>query len=202
MRSPVRRSRKKIILGALIIVLSLFSVWFTIETNNQTQDFLVANQATAGGSVLSRDDLRIVKMNLAGSSDLYLRPGDIPAGGYLLYSTEAGQLVPKSWVASEVIDERKPVVITSTMPLPSELEVGDLVDVWMSKKGDAGKFDAPVQVALNAEVVELSESSGMLGDQAPKVQVLVPADAVEAILDAIASKDAMSLVLQRNLGNE
>jgi len=202
LRSPQRAGRRKLVLGSLLVVLSGTAVWLTVETNNQTQEFLVAAQATTGGSELTSSDLRVTRMNLADSSGLYLHPGDLPKGGYLLYSAEAGQLVPKSWVASAVLDEREPVVITSTMPLPSKLKVGDLVDVWVSKKQDGGKYLAPVQLVLSAEVAELTEATGMLADQAPKVQVLVPADSVGPILDAIASRDALSLVMRRSLANE
>jgi len=202
LRSPKSSQRRKVLIGALLVALSATGVWLTIETNNQTQEFLVAARATAGGSVLDPGDLRVTRMNLSDSSNLYLRPGDLPKGGYLLYTAEPGQLVPKSWVASAVIDEREPVVISSTMPLPSTLKVGDLVDLWVSKKQDGGKFAPPVQLVLNAEVAEVTEATGMLSDQSPRVQVLVPVDSVAAILDAVASKDALSLVLQRSLENE
>jgi hypothetical protein len=202
LRSPKSSQRRKVLIGALLVALSATGVWLTIETNNQTQEFLVAARATAGGSVLDPGDLRVTRMNLSDSSNLYLRPGDLPNGGYLLYTAEPGQLVPKSWVASAVIDEREPVVISSTMPLPSTLKVGDLVDLWVSKKQDGGKFAPPVQLVLNAEVADVTEATGMLSDQSPRVQVLVPVESVAAILDAVASKDALSLVLQRSLENE
>jgi hypothetical protein len=202
LRSPQRAGRRKLVIGSGLVALSALGVWLTIETNNQTQEFLVAAQATTGGSPLTAADLKVTRMNLSDSSGLYLKPGDLPKGGYLLFSTEAGQLVPKSWVASAVIDSREPVVLTSTMPLPSKLKVGDLVDVWVSKKQDGAKYAAAIQLVLNAEVVEITEANGVLADQSPKVQVLVPTESVGPILDAIASKDALSLVLQRTLDNE
>jgi hypothetical protein len=202
LRSPRGAGRRKLVVGSVLVTLSALGVWLTIETNNQTQEFLVAAQATSGGSPLTSADLKVTRMNLSDSSGLYLKPGDLPKGGYLLFSTEAGQLVPKSWVASAVIDAREPVVLTSTMPLPSKLKVGDLVDVWVSKKQDGSKYSAAIQLVLNAEVVEITETTGVLADQSPKVQVLVPTESVGPILDAIASKDALSLVLQRTLDNE
>ena len=202
LRSPRKGNLRKIILGSLLVAGSIAGVWLTLEANSHTEEFLVAAKPTSGGAIVSDSDFRVAKLNLADSADLYLRPGEVPAGSYLLYSAETGQLVPKNWVASAIIDQREPVVISSTMPLPSTVKVGDLVNVWVSKKQDAGKFSAPVQLVLNAEIAELTEATGMLADQAPRVQVLVPVDSVGPILDAIASKDALSLVLQRNLSNE
>jgi hypothetical protein len=202
LRSTRRGNLRKIIIGSLLIASSITGVWLTLEANSRTEEFLVAANATSGGAVVSDSDFRVANLNLADSANLYLRPGDVPAGSYLLYSADAGQLVPKTWVASAIIDQREPVVISSTMPLPSTVKVGDLVNIWVSKKQDAGKYLAPVQLVLNAEIAELTEATGMLADQAPRVQVLVPVESVGSILDAIASKDALSLVLQRNLSNE
>ena len=202
LRSARRGNLRKIIIGSLLIASSIAGVWLTLEANSRTEEFLVAANATSGGAVVSDSDFRVANLNLADSANIYLRPGDVPAGSYLLYSADAGQLVPKTWVASAIIDQREPVVISSTMPLPSTVKVGDLVNIWVSKKQDAGKYLAPVQLVLNAEIAELTEATGMLADQAPRVQVLVPVESVGPILDAIASKDALSLVLQRNLSNE
>jgi hypothetical protein len=89
-RNPKDSGRRKVLIGSLLVALSAAGVWLTIETNNQTQEFLVAARATSGGSVLAPGDLRVTRMNLSDSSKLYLRPGEVPSGGYLLYSAEPG----------------------------------------------------------------------------------------------------------------
>jgi hypothetical protein len=202
LRAPQKNNRRKVIIGSALVLLSASGVWLTIETNNRTEEFLVAAKATSGGSFVTPNDFRVIRANLSDSRGIYLQPGQVPAGSYLLFSAEDGQLVPKSWVASAVLDEREPVVITSTMPLPSNLKAGDHVNVWVSKKQESGKYAQPVELVLNAEVANITAASGMMADQSPAVQALVPTASVAAILDAIASKDAISLVMQRNLGNE
>jgi hypothetical protein len=57
-------------------------------------------------------------------------------------------------------------------------------------------------LVLDAEIVEVTEVSGVMGDAQPEVQVLVPVESVSPILDAVASKDALSMILKRNLGND
>ena len=84
------------------------------------------------------------------------------------------------------------------MPKHAEIDADTIAAVLE----EGGKFAEPVQLVLNAEVAEITESSGMLAEQSPRVQVLVPVESVAAILDAVASKDALSLVLQRSLENE
>jgi hypothetical protein len=88
------------------------------------------------------------------------------------------------------------------MPLPQGAGVGDFVDIWVSKAGEGGSFAAPMTLVLDAEIVEVTEVSGVMGDAQPEVQVLVPVESVSPILDAVASKDALSMILKRNLGND
>jgi hypothetical protein len=202
LKSPNAASRRKLILGLVLVLLSAAGVWFTIDANNHTEEFLVAAKPVSGGSFLDVGSFKIARLNLSDTRDLYLQPGDLSAGNYIMFGAAAGQLIPKAWISSALIDARDPVVITSTMPLPSSVQVGDLVDVWVSKKTGSNEFAPPVQLALDAEIAEITESTGMLSEQGQKVQVLVPTDSVVSILDAIASKDALSLVLQRNLGND
>jgi hypothetical protein len=202
LKSPLKASRRRLILGLVLVILSAVGVWFTIDANNQTEEFLVAAKPVAGGSYVDGGSFKIARFNLSDSRNLYLRPGDLSGGSYLMFGAAEGQLVPKNWISSALIDARDPVVITSTMPLPSSVQPGDLVDVWVSKKTGSNQYAPPVQLALDAEIAEITESTGMLSDQGQKVQVLVPTDSVLSILDAIASKDVLSLVLQRNLGND
>jgi hypothetical protein len=57
-------------------------------------------------------------------------------------------------------------------------------------------------LVLDAEIVDIAEAKGVMSDQQPQVQVLVPVESVSPILDAVASKDALSMILKRNLGND
>jgi hypothetical protein len=113
-----------------------------------------------------------------------------------------GQLVALGSVASAIIDARQPVVITSTMPLPRGVGVGDFVDIWVSESQEGGRFAEPLTLVLDAEIVDITTATGVMADQQPQVQVLVPVESVSPILDAVASKHALSLILKRNLGND
>ena len=190
------------ILGMLLIAISVAGVWLVIEGNNRTEEFLVAAKAASSGSVITDSSFRVVRMNLGESARLYLKPGDLEPGDYLLNTMEAGQLVALGSVASAIIDARQPVVITSTMPLPQGVGVGDFVDIWVSEAQEGGSFAAPMTLVLDAEIVDVAEASGVMADQQPRVQVLVPVESVSPILDAVASKDALSMILKRNLGND
>lgn len=196
------RSQRNLILGAVLIAASMVGVWLVIETNNRTEEFLVAAKSASSGSVITENSFRIARMNLGDSANLYLRPGDLEPGNYLLNTMAVGQLVALGSVASAIIDARQPVVITSTMPLPQGVGVGDFVDIWVSEAVDGGAFATPKTLVLDAEIADIAETSGVMADQQLRVEVLVPTESVSPILDAVASKDALSMILKRNLGND
>jgi hypothetical protein len=177
-------------------------VWWLIEANNRTEEFLVAAKPATSGSMITESSFRIVSLNLGESSRLYLKPGDLEPGNYLLNTMAVGQLVALGSVASAIIDARQPVVITSTMPLPRGVGVGDFVDIWVSESQEGGLFAEPLTLVLDAEIVDITTATGVMADQQPQVQVLVPVESVSPILDAVASKHALSLILKRNLGND
>lgn len=195
-------SRRNLILGMLLITISMVGVWWVIEANNATEEFLVAAKPAASGSIITESSFRVARMNLGESARLYLKPGDLEPGNYLLNTMAVGQLVALGSVASAIIDARQPVVITSTMPLPQGVGVGDFVDIWVSESQEGGSFASPVTLVLDAEIVDISLATGVMADQQPQVQVLVPVESVSPILDAVASKDAISMILKRNLGND
>ena len=186
----------------LLITISMVGVWWVIESNNATEEFLVAAKPAASGSIITESSFQVARMNLGESSRLYLKPGDLEPGNYLLNTMAVGQLVALGSVASAIIDARQPVVITSTMPLPQGVGVGDFVDIWVSESLEGGSFAAPMTLVLDAEIVDIAEATGVMADQQPQVQLLVPVESVSPILDAVASKDAISLILKRNLGND
>ena len=195
-------SRRNLILGMFLITISMVGVWWVIDANNTTEEFLVAAKPATSGSIITESSFRIARMNLGESSRLYLKPGDLEPGNYLLNTMAVGQLVALGSVASAVIDARQPVVISSTMPLPQGVGVGDFVDIWVSGSQEGGVFAAPMALVLDAEIVDIAQATGVMAEQQPQVQVLVPVESVSPILDAVASKDAISMILKRNLGND
>jgi hypothetical protein len=202
LRMPQRNTRRSLLIGLVITAASLAGVWLAIQSNDKTEDFLVAAKPASSGSVVTSGSFRVEKLNLASSSDRYLHPGDVPVGSYLLNAFDVGQLVPKGSVSSSIIDARQPVIISSVMPVPKSLKVGDFVDVWVSASIENNKFASAVMLVRDAEVTDVMAAAGVLADQTPNVQVLVPVASVAPILDSIASKGALSLVLKRNLGND
>jgi len=121
LKSPYLARRKNVFLAIGLVALSVAGVWVAIEGNNRTDEFLVSAQALPAGSSVTDSMFEPISANLGLSSDQYLRVGELPMGSYLLGPVVPGQLIIKSMLASDIIDARVPLVITSKMPLPTAL---------------------------------------------------------------------------------
>ena len=173
-----------------------------ISENNQTSDYLVAGRDLPAGSTITEADSAIAQVNLGSASSNYLSAGDLPSGSYLLGPVRAGQLIPKSMLASAVIDERVPLVVSSAMGLSSGLVAGASVDLWVTPITEANLVGEPYALVLGAEVSRLLEKTEMFANSVPDVELWVPIEAVGPVLGAMSSGAKLSLVLRPTLADE
>ena len=190
-------NRSKLLLAVALGVFAFAGVWYTVESNNQTDEYLVSSVALPAGSPVSAEKVSVIRVNLGGSAAQYLKKDELPPGSYLLGPIAPGQLITKTMLASAVLDSRAPVVINSKMPLSSDIKPGSSVDLWVSNRLENNTFAPPHGLVFGAEVSNVTEPSGMFADASPSVELWVPIDAVAPILSAIASEDALSLVMRQ-----
>lgn len=184
-----------------LLIFSALGVNFVIASNNHTQEYLVAGHDLPAGSKLSNTDAASAQVNLGQSASQYLKPNELPNGGYLLGPIRAGQLIPRSMLASAVIDERVPIVVSSSMGLATGLVSGASVDVWVTPVTDGKTAGEPYALVLGAEVSNLLDKKEMFANQNPDVELWVPVDAVGPVLAAIAQDAQISLVLRPTLAD-
>jgi len=196
LRSPHLAKRRNIFFAVGLVALSVGGVWLAIEANNHTEEFLVSASALPAGSSVDEAMFQVMNANLGSSSGQYLRVGELPKGSYLLGPVVPGQLIIKSMLASEIIDSRVPLVITSKMPLPLALKPGGSVDLWVSEKLEDNKFAPPYALVLGAEVARILETTGMFAEQVSPVELWVPTEAIAPVLDAVDAGDSISLILR------
>jgi hypothetical protein len=196
LKSPHVARRKTLVLAVGLVTLSVGGIWFAIEANNRTEEFLVSAGALPAGISIAESMLLPISANLGSSSDKYLRAGELPLGSYLLGPVVPGQLIIKSMLASAIIDARVPLVITSKMPLPTALKPGSSVDLWVSEKLENNTFAAPYALVLGAEVAKILETTGMFAEDVSPVELWVPTEAIAPVLDAVDAGDSISLILR------
>lgn len=192
---------KSLLAAAAFFVASVLAVNFVIQQNNHTDEYLVAARDLPAGSTFVASDTQTQSVNLGLSSKQYLKVSEIPAGGYLLGPIRAGQLIPRSMLASVVIDERVPLVVQSDMGLPTGLVPGASVDLWVTPVDENKIHGEPFVLVLGAEVSELIENNEMFANQNPAVELWVPVEAVGPVLGAIAAEASISLILKPTLAD-
>lgn len=192
---------KSLLAAAAFFVASVLAVNFVIQQNNHTDEYLVAARDLPAGSTFVASDTQKQSVNLGLSSKQYLKVSEIPAGGYLLGPIRAGQLIPRSMLASVVIDERVPLVVQSDMGLPTGLVPGASVDLWVTPVDENKIHGEPFVLVLGAEVSELIENNEMFANQNPAVELWVPVEAVGPVLGAIAAEASISLILKPTLAD-
>lgn len=196
LKAPHLSRRRNLFFAIGLVVLSVSGVWFAIESNNHTEEFLVSTSALPAGSLVQEDMFQVINANLSSSSQKYLRVGELPSGSYLLGPVVPGQLIIKSMLATEIIDSRVPLVITSKMPLPQALKPGGSVDLWVSERLENNQFAPPYALVLGAEVARIIETSGMFAQDVSPVELWVPTAAIAPVLDAVDAGDSISLILR------
>jgi hypothetical protein len=202
LKSPHRIRLRNLVLAILLLTSSVLGVNAVIAANNQTSEYLVAGRDLPAGSPIALTDSATAQVNLGITAGNYLSVGDLPSGGYLLGPVRKGQLIPKSMLASAVIDERVPLVVSSAMGLSSGLIAGASVDIWVTPIDDENLVGEPYALVLGAEVARLLEKTEMFNNSGPDVELWVPVEAVGPVLGAMSSGSKLSLVLRPTLADE
>lgn len=201
LRSPHRAKTRNLAIAMILILVSVVGVNYVISANNQTQEFLVAAHDLPAGSPVSKADAVSANVNLGEGANQYLKANELPTGSYLLGPIREGQLIPRSMLATTVLDERVPLVVSSAMGLAAGLVAGASVDLWVTPIAESKTAGEPYALVLGAEVSRLLEKTEMFSNQNPDVELWVPVAAVGPVLAAISAESKISLVLRPTLAD-
>ncbi|MFC9917674.1 hypothetical protein [Agromyces binzhouensis] len=190
-----RRIDPRLLLGLVLVAGSTVGVWAVVESLDDTTRVLVAPVTVTAGSRVSPSDLRVERVRLGDLVDGYLVPGDVPDDGLVVTRTvRAGELVPAASVADVAVVGTATVVVPSRGLLAREIAPGAVVDVWAARELERDVFEPPVVLVAGAEVAAVLEPDGMVAGGGPSVELLIPRAKTAALLEALASGDAIDLV--------
>lgn len=201
LRSAQRAKTRNLALALILLLLSVVAVNFAISANNQTQEFIVAARDLPAGSPITTADTASENVNLGKAEAQYLKPNELPSETYLLSPIRAGQLIARSTLATTVLDERVPLVVSSAMGLAGGLVAGASVDLWVTPTTQNKTVGEPYALVLGAEVSRLLDKAEMFSNQNPDVEIWVPVAAVGPVLAAISAESKISLVLRPTLAD-
>jgi len=180
----------------VLVVASIAAVVGIVAVADEGEDVLVAPRLLSAGDVLMPDDLEVRRVALGVEGHGYLTPGDMPEAGVVVARTiGAGELVPRAAVGDSRGPRSTTLVVALSTPLGATVQPGDALDLWSAPALEAGRFGAPAVIASRAQLVRSVTHEGIVtGNDAGRVELLVPRRDVARILSALANGDALSAI--------
>jgi hypothetical protein len=198
----VSRRPLKLALSAVAIAGSVVGAWVVIESSKVTEVYLVTKSDLASGTALIELELATADLALYSVGSLYLQPGELPEGSYLIKPISAGEAIPRSSVSTQQLDDWSNIVLSPSVELSGDIVPGNRVSVWASPALDYQSFGEPTIAALDVEVVAIREPVGSFAPAGKLVELRVPIASIQSLLRAIANGDAIALTASSSaLGN-
>jgi len=198
----VRKRPVQLLLSAAVIAGSVVGAWFVIESSKITEVYLVTKSDLASGTALNQENLESAELVLFERGGQYLQEGELPLGAYLTRTISAGEVIPRSAVTTQALDDYSNIVLTPSVEISSAITPGSKVSVWASPALDYQSFGEPAIAALDVEVVQVKQPEGSFASATKSVEIRVPKTSIQSILRAIANRDAIALTTSSvSIGN-
>lgn len=185
----------RLIAGLVLVIVSVIGVTFVLSQGTATQAVYVAAHPIATGRAITSDDLTVVQVALGEATQTYLAAGQLKKGSVAQRAIGAGEFIPATAISQKPKNKATSVVIELATPMPKAVTAGSRVDLWSAMAAGQGVYATPTVLVEGAELIGEVEQEGITAFQeGAMVEVLIPHDAVAAVLEAQANKDAMSVV--------
>jgi hypothetical protein len=183
----------RLLIGLILLISSVAVGARVVAQADHTQPMYAARTTLPTGTELNTEVLQVVRVRLTGTSARYLDARQqIPSGQVLTRTVGAGELVPLSSIAPADRLLSRPVTIPIDGLPPAGLAPGGLVDVWASAKrreAVGGGYEQPERIAGMVEVYDVNRpDTGLSADRTGSVEVLLPAESLSSVLDALANE--------------
>lgn len=185
-------------IGILLVLVSVSAVVLLLGAAERTVDAYVSTEDIAVGQRVNINSLSRVKVRLNElQGSYYLSADQFPSEGVAIQVIRKGQLIAKSSVAKADSLNRKPVAVTLEQKLPETAQRGDRVDIWVAEAdAKTGAISLPKLILPSAEIAALDRAKpGLMPNPQDVVYVLVDDSHLPALLQALAQKSKISVVL-------
>jgi hypothetical protein len=199
----------RLLVGLLLVTGSVVLGSVVVERAQDTTTVWGLSHAVGAGQRLDAADLTVVQVRLdPATAQRYLATDvsadeAVGAGAVALRGLGAGELLPRGSIGRAEDLAARPVTVPVEGTVPPGVAVGSLVDLWVVPAPVAGALaaegtgepPAPDRLVAGAEVAAVVTGGGALASRAgADVQVLVPQDALPAVLQAVTADDDLVLV--------
>ncbi|CAN5506353.1 hypothetical protein BH23ACT6_BH23ACT6_01980 [soil metagenome] len=151
---PARRLQRpswrdaRLLVGVLLVLLSVLAGSWIVARADDTTPVYTAARPLLPGQEVSESDLVVTSVRLDDALTAYVDSSQgVPENSYALRAVQVGELVPADALGSAREAKDKTVAVPIDPTAASILEVGSVVDVWVSRRDpdEAGvRFFDPV----------------------------------------------------------
>lgn len=183
------------LLGATLILVSLFSAYIVSQSTSRMVTVWSAAIDLAPGEVLEESDLELTRVALTDKAQFYL-DGSIPiTGTHVLREIKSSELIPAFAISSTPANDLQKVPISlPALRMPSGLTSGDTVDIYGIFRSTVSTLDISstlpssklLLVGVSVDAVN-RDSNAMGGDTG--LTILVPSVDVGRFVASIQNYD-------------
>lgn len=194
LRKP-RWKDPRLIVGIVLVVASVLMGAVLVSRLSETTSVLVARSAIVPGDAISAEDLETVELRLGEQTDHYVgTPEAIPEGAVALRTIRAGELVPLSAIGQSAEVPLRPVVIPVDAAVAESVVPGAMVELWHTAPAAEEGADAQAGLLVPDAVVRRIDEGSSLGMQEMSVEVLVPSDSVDEVLEVLSQDERLDVI--------
>lgn len=190
----------RLLVGALLVLLSVAGGARLVAALDDTTPVYAATRALLPGEQVAAEDLTAVPVRIGEPLEHYLDGTQgVQPGTYVLRQVAAGELVPRTSVGTAREVDDKTVTVPVDPTAAGTLTVGDVVDIWVSRRDPeaAGVAYLTPELLLDQAVVAGVPTAGRalgVGVGRAAVQVVIPADAVGSVIASVDQEARVTLV--------
>ncbi|MFT2692352.1 hypothetical protein [Clavibacter zhangzhiyongii] len=198
---PARPARRPVwldprfLVGLVLVLVSTGGVVALLRSEDSSVVVMAAGSSLDAGRTVHASDLVPVRVRM-DAAGLYVAP-DAVDGLVVTRFVGAGELIPRSSLASADARTTASVVIPTAAGADHLVAPGTVVDVWAAAPKGSGtnSYDPPRVIVSGATVAQVIQPQGFVADQDhTQVQLTVPREDVAAVIASTDERDQITLV--------
>ncbi|ACZ31515.1 hypothetical protein Xcel_2500 [Xylanimonas cellulosilytica DSM 15894] len=187
----------RLVVGVVLVALSVALGSWAVSAASSTTPVWVADGTLTPGDQLTADAVRAVEVRLGEGADHYLRADEpLPEGVVLTRVVDDGELVARSALGDAASLDVRSVAVEVDGALSPRVRKGAVVDVWFVPSTRAGAGAPEPRQVVGGVVVEQIDAagSGLVVGSSTTLHVLVPGEALPALLAALGDDGTVDVV--------
>lgn len=184
----------RFLLGIVLIVGSIASVWAVVAAARHTVPVLAAARTIVAGEVIGPGDLQTAEVALGRRDQAYVTPHALEPGAVALRTIGEGELVARSAVGPAAMIDTTTIVMRVADEVPAAVVTGAVVEVWAAAPRERGEFAEPRVLVADAIVASVMTADSVMGSDGTSLELVVRRADVAAALAAIADDSRLSVV--------